>query len=121
VLGFIPMAWTFVCPTEILAFSEAVAQFEARGAAVVFASTDSEHTLLAWSKASRKDGGLGGCNIPLLSDRTHQISRKYGVLLEEEGIALRGLFVIDPAGVVRQVSHHIVSNMYMNYPTFDVR
>lgn len=104
VLGFIPMAWTFVCPTEIIAFDAALDQFAARGAAVVFASTDSEHSLLAWNNASRKDGGLGGVRIPLLSDKNHKISRAYGVLLEDEGIALRGLFVIDPKGIVRQMT-----------------
>lgn len=97
------MAWTFVCPTEIIAFSEAASQFAARGASVVFASTDSEYSLLAWSSVSRKDGGLGKINIPLLSDKNHKLSKDYGVLLEEEGIALRGLFIIDPKGIVRQV------------------
>jgi peroxiredoxin (alkyl hydroperoxide reductase subunit C) len=106
------MAWTFVCPTEIIAFSERMADFSARNASVVFASTDSEYSLLAWTSASRKDGGLGKIDLPLLSDKNHAISKDYGVLIEEEGIALRGLFLIDPAGVVRQVccgsynSHH---------------
>lgn len=98
------MAWTFVCPTEIIAFSERATDFAARGASVVFASTDSEYSLLAWTNASRKDGGLGKINIPLLSDKNHSLSKDYGVLLEDEGIALRGLFLIDPAGIVRQVS-----------------
>jgi peroxiredoxin len=97
------MAWTFVCPTEIIAFSERAADFAARGARVVFASTDSEYSLLAWTSASRKDGGLGKIDIPLLSDKNHSISKDYGVLIEEEGIALRGLFLIDPTGTVRQV------------------
>lgn len=104
VLGFVPMAWTFVCPTEIIAFSDRMADFAARGAAVVFASTDSEYSLLAWANASRRDGGLGGVKIPLFSDKNHQLSKDYGVLIEEEGIALRGLFVIDPNGVIRQIT-----------------
>ncbi|KAF2752351.1 thioredoxin-like protein [Sporormia fimetaria CBS 119925] len=104
VLGFIPMAWTFVCPTEIIAFSDRIKDFQARGAEVVFASTDSEYSLLAWVNASRRDGGLGKINIPLLSDKNHQISKDYGVLIEEEGISLRGLFLIDPEGVVRQIT-----------------
>ena len=104
VLAFIPMAWTFVCPTEIIAFSDAASQFASRGTSVVFASTDSEYSLLAWASAPRKSGGLGGVNIPLLSDKNHSLSRDYGVLIEEEGIALRGLFLIDPRGLVRQVS-----------------
>jgi peroxiredoxin 2/4 len=103
VLAFIPMAWTFVCPTEIIAFSDAASQFAARGASVVFASTDSEYSLLAWTNTSRKEGGLGPVNIPLLSDKNHSLSKDYGVLIEEEGIALRGLFLIDPQGIVRQV------------------
>jgi peroxiredoxin (alkyl hydroperoxide reductase subunit C) len=104
VLAFIPMAWTFVCPTEIIAFSDAAPQFASRGTSVVFASTDSEYSLLAWASTPRKSGGLGGVNIPLLSDKNHSLSRDYGVLIEEEGIALRGLFLIDPRGLVRQVS-----------------
>jgi peroxiredoxin (alkyl hydroperoxide reductase subunit C) len=103
VLGFVPMAWTFVCPTEILAFSDAMPQFRARGAEVVFASTDSEYSLLAWTNTSKKDGGLGSVQIPLLSDKNHQLSRDYGVLIDEEGVALRGMFLIDPQGIVRQV------------------
>ena len=97
------MAWTFVCPTEIIAFSDALPHFAARGCSVVFASTDSEYSLLAWNNASKKDGGLGNVKLPLLSDKNHQLSRRYGVLIEEEGIALRGLFLIDPRGIVRQV------------------
>lgn len=104
VLGFIPMAWTFVCPTEIIAFSDAAAQFASRGASVVFASTDSEYSLLAWNNISRKNGGLGKINIPLLSDKNHSLSKDYGVLIEEEGIALRGLFLIDPKGIIRQIT-----------------
>jgi peroxiredoxin (alkyl hydroperoxide reductase subunit C) len=98
------MAWTFVCPTEIIAFSERIADFTARNASVVFASTDSEYSLLAWTSASRKDGGLGKIDIPLIADKNHSISKDYGVLIEEEGIALRGLFLIDPNGVVRQIT-----------------
>ncbi|KAF2651229.1 thioredoxin-like protein [Lophiostoma macrostomum CBS 122681] len=104
VLGFVPMAWTFVCPTEIIAFSDRIADFQARNASVVFASTDSEYSLLAWTNASRRDGGLGKINIPLLSDKNHSLSKDYGVLIEEEGIALRGLFLIDPNGLVRQIT-----------------
>lgn len=69
----------------------------------MFASTDSEYSLLAWTNTSRKDGGLGPVNIPLLSDKNHSLSKDYGVLIEEEGVALRGLFLIDPQGIVRQV------------------
>ncbi|KAK7537090.1 thioredoxin-like protein [Phyllosticta citribraziliensis] len=104
ILAFIPMAWTFVCPTEIIAFSDAASEFAKRGVSVAFASTDSEYSLLAWSTVSRKDGGLGHINIPLISDKNHSLSKDYGVLLESEGVALRGLFLIDPKGVVRQIT-----------------
>lgn len=97
------MAWTFVCPTEIVAFSNATTQFSSRGAQVVICSTDSEYSLLAWRNTAQQDGGLGPVDIPLLSDKNHQISRDYGVLIEEEGIALRGMFLIDPLGILRQV------------------
>jgi peroxiredoxin 2/4 len=109
VLAFVPMAWTFVCPTEIIAFSDAASQFTSRDTSVVFASTDSEYSLLAWASTPRKSGGLGGVNVPLLSDKNHKLSRDYGVLIEDEGIALRGLFLIDPKGLIRQVSETVVS------------
>jgi peroxiredoxin (alkyl hydroperoxide reductase subunit C) len=116
------MAWTFVCPTEIIAFSERAADFAARGASVVFASTDSEYSLLAWTNASKKDGGLGKIEIPLLSDKNHSISKDYGVLIEEEGIALRGLFLIDPNGIVRQVRRllEIRAVGLGEYPLYDL-
>jgi len=107
------MAWTFVCPTEIIAFSDATPQFTARGASVVFASTDSEYSLLAWTNTSKKDGGLGPVQIPLLSDKNHQLSRDYGVLIEEDGVALRGLFLIDPQGVIRQVGKFCISTLLL--------
>ncbi|KAL7275455.1 cTPxI [Rhizina undulata] len=104
VLAFIPMAWTFVCPTEIIAYSDAAKQFAERGASIIFASVDSEYSLLSWSSTARKDGGLGNVNIPLFSDRNHKLAKDYGVLLEEEGVALRGLFIIDPKGTIRQIT-----------------
>ncbi|QLL30775.1 hypothetical protein HG536_0A05900 [Torulaspora globosa] len=104
VLAFIPLAFTFVCPTEIIAFSEAAKRFTDIGAQVLFASTDSEYSLLAWTNVDRKDGGLGKVDIPLVADTNHSLSRDYGVLIEEAGIALRGLFIIDPKGVVRHIT-----------------
>lgn len=92
-----------MCPTEIVAFSNATSQFASRGAQVVICSTDSEYSLLAWRNTAQKDGGLGPVDVPLLSDKNHQISRDYGVLIEEEGIALRGMFLIDTQGILRQV------------------
>jgi len=103
-LLFIPMAWSFICPTEVVAFNARLQEFETRSCAVVFASTDSEQVLRAWSYTSHEDGGLGGVHVPLLSDRNHRISRDYGVLIEEEGFAQRAMFIIDPQGVVRHFS-----------------
>ncbi|GMM37730.1 thioredoxin peroxidase [Saccharomycopsis crataegensis] len=104
VLAFIPLAFTFVCPTEIIAYSEAVKKFTDKDAVVLFASTDSEYTHLAWTNVARKDGGLGPINIPLIADTNHSLSKDYGVLIEEAGIALRGIFIIDPKGVLRQTT-----------------
>ncbi|CAI5758264.1 unnamed protein product [Candida verbasci] len=103
-LGFIPLAFTFVCPTEIIAYSEAVKKFTEKDCQVLFASTDSEYSLLAWTNVERKDGGLGKVNIPLLADTNHSLSKDYGVLIEEEGVALRGIFLIDPKGNLRQIT-----------------
>ncbi|KAK5779168.1 peroxiredoxin PWA37_004022 [Arxiozyma heterogenica] len=104
VLAFIPLAFTFVCPTEIIAFSEAVKKFKDIGAEVLFASTDSEYSLLAWTNVARSEGGLGPVDIPLIADTNHSLSRDYGVLIEDQGIALRGLFVIDGNGIVRHIT-----------------
>jgi peroxiredoxin (alkyl hydroperoxide reductase subunit C) len=95
------MDFTFVCPTEIIAFSDRIAEFKALNTAVIAASTDSEFSHLAWVNQPRKQGGLGEMQIPILADKTKKIARDYGVLIEEEGIALRGLFIIDPKGTVR--------------------
>ncbi|KAJ1978405.1 peroxiredoxin [Dimargaris cristalligena] len=104
VLFFYPLDFTFVCPTEIIAFSERAADFKAIGCELVAASVDSHFSHLAWINQSRKEGGLGGINFPVLSDITKQISRDYGVLLENDGVALRGLFIIDPEQNVRAVT-----------------
>ncbi|KAH7886802.1 thioredoxin-like protein [Phlebopus sp. FC_14] len=105
ILLFYPMDFTFVCPTEILAFNDALPQFRELGASVLGISTDSQYSHFAWAQQPRKQGGLGpNLKLPLLADRNMQISRDYGVLIEEEGIALRGLFIIDPNGFTRQVT-----------------
>ena len=96
--------FTFVCPTEILAFNDALAQFKELNTEVLAVSTDSEYSHFAWASQPRKEGGLGpDLQLPLLADRNMQISRDYGVLIEEKGIALRGLFIIDPQGTLRCV------------------
>ncbi|GMF61232.1 hypothetical protein B5S28_g5074 [[Candida] boidinii] len=103
-LAFIPLAFTFVCPTEIIAYSEAAKKFAEKDVQVLFASTDSEYSLLAWTNVARADGGLGPVDIPLVADTNHSLSKDYGVLIEDAGIALRGLFLIDPKGTVRQIT-----------------
>lgn len=104
VFFFYPLDFTFVCPTEIIAFSDRVGEFKSIDTEVVAASVDSPFTHLAWIKTPRKQGGLGPINIPLLSDITHQISRDYGVFLDDLGHSLRGLFIIDPKGILRQIT-----------------
>uniref|UniRef100_A0A023FFW7 thioredoxin-dependent peroxiredoxin n=1 Tax=Amblyomma cajennense TaxID=34607 RepID=A0A023FFW7_AMBCJ len=104
VLFFYPLDFTFVCPTEIIAFSDRADEFKKLNTEVVAVSIDSHFTHLAWANTPRKNGGLGGVNIPMLSDLNKTISRDYGVLLEGPGVALRGLFIIDPKGIVRQIT-----------------
>jgi alkyl hydroperoxide reductase subunit AhpC len=103
VLFFYPLDFTFVCPTEIIAFSDRVAEFEKRGAQVLGCSIDSRFSHLAWVNTPRAKGGLGELKYPLLEDLTKKISADYGVLLDA-GIALRGLFLIDKEGVVRHAT-----------------
>ncbi|KAG0746968.1 hypothetical protein G6F57_006668 [Rhizopus arrhizus] len=99
-----PMDFTFVCPTEIIAFSDRIEEFQNLGCNVVAASCDSEYAHLAWSKTERQKGGLGSVKIPILADKTKEIAKMYGVYIEEQGISLRGLFIIDPKGTVRQIT-----------------
>ena len=100
-LPCLQFAFTFVCPTEIISFSEHNKEFEAINTQVLAISTDSHHTQLAWTRAKREDGGVGRLAIPLVADTSKTISAAYGVLVTDEdddmyGAALRGLFVIDP-------------------------
>ncbi|KAL8190328.1 UNVERIFIED_CONTAM: Peroxiredoxin-4 [Gekko kuhli] len=104
VFFFYPLDFTFVCPTEILAFSDRIEQFKAINTEVVACSVDSQFTHLAWINTPRKKGGLGPIKIPLLSDLTHQIAKDYGVYLEDQGHALRGLFIIDDKKYLRQIT-----------------
>ncbi|KAL5284102.1 TPX1 family protein [Megaselia abdita] len=104
VLFFYPLDFTFVCPTEIIAFSDRINEFKTLNTEVIGVSVDSHFSHLAWTNQARKDGGVGKLNYPLLSDISKKISKDYGVLLENEGITLRGTFIIDPQGVLRQYS-----------------
>eukprot|EP00095_Tigriopus_kingsejongensis_P006663 snap_masked-scaffold363_size195477-processed-gene-0.33 protein:Tk06663 transcript:snap_masked-scaffold363_size195477-processed-gene-0.33-mRNA-1 annotation:"prx- prx- prx-3" len=101
VLYFYPLDFTFVCPTEIIAFSDRIQEFRDINCEVVGVSTDSHFSHLAWINMARKEGGLGGLNYPLAADFSKQIARDYGVLLEEAGVALRGLFIIDPEFILQ--------------------
>nr|UAJ49551.1 thioredoxin peroxidase [Grapholita molesta] len=104
VLFFYPLDFTFVCPTEIIAFSEHADDFRKIGCEVIAASTDSHFTHLAWINTPRKQGGLGPMNIPIISDKSHRIARDYGVLNEDTGIPFRGLFIIDDRQNLRQIT-----------------
>ncbi|OXU21560.1 hypothetical protein TSAR_004694 [Trichomalopsis sarcophagae] len=104
VLFFYPLDFTFVCPTEIIAFSDRAKEFEAIGVQLIAASTDSHFSHLAWINTPRKQGGLGEMQIPLLADKSAKIARDYGVLDEESGVPFRGLFIIDRKQNLRQVT-----------------
>ena len=106
VLFFYPLDFTFVCPTEILAFSDRSKEFAAVGAQLLGVSVDSHFSHHAWLSQDRKQGGIKGLTYPLVADTTKAISRDYGVLIEEAGIALRGLFIINPEGVVEAATVH---------------
>lgn len=121
VFFFYPLDFTFVCPTEILAFQEQFEEFEKRNVAVVGCSTDSKYSHWAWLNTEKKDGGIKGVKFPLVSDLTKTISKNYDVLdgdfdynddgeleFDGTGVAYRGLFLIDKQGVVR---HQVVNDM----------
>lgn len=104
VLFFYPKDFTFVCPTEIIAFSDRAKEFEALNCQLIAASTDTEECHLAWIRTPRNRGGLGYMQIPIVADTTKEISARYGVLIEKLGIAHRGLFIINPEGAIQQVT-----------------
>lgn len=107
VLFFYPLDFTFVCPTEITAFSDRIEEFQKLGAEVLGCSIDSQFSHLAWTQTPRNKGGLGQIHYPLLADISKKIGADYGVLLES-GITLRGLFLINPEGkVAYQVVHDL--------------
>ncbi|GAA5505733.1 peroxiredoxin [Novipirellula caenicola] len=107
VLFFWPLDFTFVCPTEIIAFSDRAAEFEKLGVQLLGVSVDSEFTHLAWTNTKRSEGGIGKTDYPLIADLNKQIARDYDVLIDA-GVALRGLFLIDKDGVVR---HQVVNDL----------
>ncbi len=108
ILFFYPLDFTFVCPTEIIAFDKHLAEFEELDCQVIGVSVDSEFSHLAWKNTPVEKGGIGDIQYPLVADITKKISKKYGVLLKDAGVALRGLFLIDKDGIVR---HEVVNDL----------
>src|SRR5262249_36902544 len=113
-LFFYPLNFTFVCPTELVAFSDSMDEFTKRGCAVIGVSVDSKFSHLAWVNTPRKEGGLGKIAYPIVSDLNKSISRNYGVLLEEAGVSLRGLFLIDRGGIIR---HALINDLPLGRST----
>ena len=107
VLFFYPLDFTFVCPTEIVQFSDKIAEFQKMNCEVIACSIDSHFTHKEWTKKDRKKGGLGPMQIPMLSDLSHQISRDYGCLIEDgddAGVSFRATYIIDGKGILRHMS-----------------
>lgn len=96
-----PLDFTFVCPTEITALSDRYEEFQELDAEIIGASTDSVYSHRAWLRTPRAENGIEGVQFGIIADMTHSIAADYGVLIENEGIALRGLFIIDPEGVLQ--------------------
>jgi len=107
VLFFYPLDFTFVCPSEILAFNKRLADFKAKNCEVIAVSVDSKFTHLAWKNTSLENGGIGQVQYPMVQDLDKAIAKKYGILFNE-AVALRGLFLIDTNGVVR---HSVINDL----------
>lgn len=107
VVFFWPLDFTFVCPSEIIAFDRKLPEFKARNCEVIGVSVDSHFTHLAWKNTSRERGGIGDVQFPMVADLSKQISRDYGVLFDES-VALRGTFLIDRKGIVR---HALINDL----------
>ena len=107
ILFFYPLDFTFVCPSEILAFNKRIAEFKEKNCEVVGVSVDSKFTHLAWKNTSVENGGIGNVQYPLVQDLDKKISESYGILLSA-GVALRGLFLVDTKGIVR---HTIINDL----------
>ncbi|MDJ0509773.1 MAG: peroxiredoxin [Crocosphaera sp.] len=108
ILFFYPLDFTFVCPTEVIAFSERYEEFSQLNTEILAISVDSEFSHLAWIQTPRSDGGVGDIAYPLVSDLKKEISTAYNVLDPESGVALRGLFIIDKEGIVQ---HATINNL----------
>jgi peroxiredoxin (alkyl hydroperoxide reductase subunit C) len=108
VLFFYPLDFTFVCPTEITAFSDRYDEFAKLDTEILGVSVDSEYSHLAWIQTDRKAGGVGELRYPLVSDLKKEISAAYNVLDPTAGVALRGLFIIDKEGIIQ---HATINNL----------
>ncbi len=108
VVFFYPLDFTFVCPSELIAFDKRFGEFQARGVEVIGISIDSQFTHNAWRNTAINDGGIGAVQYPLVADVKHEICKAYDVELEEAGVALRGSFLIDKNGLVR---HQVVNDL----------
>jgi peroxiredoxin (alkyl hydroperoxide reductase subunit C) len=107
VFFFYPLDFTFVCPTEITALSDRYSEFKDLGADVLGASTDSVHSHFAWINTPKEKNGIAGLQYPLVADYKKETARAFGILDESTGVAQRGLFIIDPEGVLR---YSVVTN-----------
>jgi len=108
VLFFYPLDFTFVCPSELIAFHHRISEFEARGVQVIGCSIDSQFTHSAWRNTAIEDGGIGPVAYPLVADVKHEICQAYDVEFADAGVAFRGSFLIDKDGVVQ---HQVVNNL----------
>lgn len=108
ILFFYPLDFTFVCPSEILAFDRAVNAFKKKNCELIGVSVDSQFTHLAWKNTEINEGGIGNVKYPLVADLNKSISQSYGVLLPDEGVSLRGLFLIDKEGIIR---HAVINDL----------
>ncbi|MCF7806259.1 MAG: peroxiredoxin [Simkaniaceae bacterium] len=108
VFFFYPLDFTFVCPTELHAFQEKLPEFEKRNAQVIGCSVDSHFSHAAWLNTPKSRGGIEGITFPIVSDISKNISRDYAVLSESEGVAYRGLYIIDRSGIIR---HQLINDL----------
>ena len=108
VLFFYPLDFTFVCPTELIAFSRRIEEFESRSVQVIGCSIDSQFTHVAWRNTPIEEGGIGSVTYPLVADVKHEVCKAYDVEFEQAGVAFRGSFLIDENGIVR---HQVVNDL----------
>jgi peroxiredoxin (alkyl hydroperoxide reductase subunit C) len=107
ILFFYPLDFTFVCPSEIIAFDRELSKFQERNCQIIGASIDSQFTHLAWKNTAVEAGGIGNVRFPLVADLNKKIARDYGVL-HDDAVALRGLFLIDREGIIR---HAVINDL----------